>query len=413
MGKKSKQKRRLEQERQQHLGSEDIEKDLGQPGGAEESAIEEAPEETTADETTAGAESTVPTIKDAAEPEEKGDGTSKPPSEDEPKKVSYALLIIGLLVTLLGFISVVGLRLNFVQTLILGIQNPYSGIGRLEPQGHIVGIVFFAAGIVTMGVWGWRAPAPEPEEEPEPVEEAGREVEEKPIRAPAKAEPAAPREFGHEHLPPHHLSAEEKIEHLAKAYAQGKVSKGLYEQSLAKFEEDLGHEEAKKSEEEKALEKHLPPHHLTPEEKIAHLTEGYHNNRITKEFFEKNLTRFEEELKKEQAAMPPHHLGTQEKINHLEDAYRMGGISKGTFEKNLRMLKTELDAEKARVAAEEDALLSGDLTAEVKEEQTIKELYSLLEDIEEPGDEKKGDKKKKNDAFEEKILKEIEDLENL
>lgn len=336
---------------------------------------------------------------------DKSPGRSAPPEEKKDMKAEkekgfvrlYWLLFVGVLLALIGLGGVIGLRLNIVQIYILGIQDPYPGIGYLEPQGHVASIVPYCIGLI-LYVWGLRAEAlPKRERE---VPEEGIEEEE------AKEELEAEKEFGHDHLPPPHLSAEEKIEHLAKARAEGRISEGLYKESLERFEAELKEEEDREKEEAELL----ASHHLGPQEKIEKLTRSYARGKISKALFEKNLTKFEEELRKEEEAMPPPHLSAREKIDHLENAYRMGSISQGTYEKNLALFQKDLEAEKPK-APEGLEELEG-VAEEAEDDEMIRELYSLLEEIEEPEEEKKR-KKKGEESFEEGILREIEDLENL
>ena len=73
---------------------------------------------------------------------------------DQPTgDIKYTLLILGILLSLAGFIGVVGLRRGWVQSL-LGDASPYPGIGSVEPMGHVVSIIPFVIGIVTIFVWG-------------------------------------------------------------------------------------------------------------------------------------------------------------------------------------------------------------------------------------------------------------------
>ena len=73
---------------------------------------------------------------------------------DQPTgDVKYTLLMIGVILCLAGFIGVVGLRMGFVQSL-LGDAAAYPGIGSVEPMGHVVSIIPFVIGIVTIFVWG-------------------------------------------------------------------------------------------------------------------------------------------------------------------------------------------------------------------------------------------------------------------
>ncbi|MEW5937803.1 MAG: hypothetical protein AB1665_08320, partial [Candidatus Thermoplasmatota archaeon] len=242
---------------------------MGKKSRAKKKAEEEVEQPAEEDETTDEEASAQPeTAQDEGEAEPAPEEEKSAPIEE--KKVEkgfvgrYWLLFLGVILALIGLGGVIGLRLNIVQLYILGIQNPYPGIGYLEPQGHVVSMVPYCIGLISIYAWGLRAePAvkreveeeeAKPEEEPEAEEEIEAEVEE------------APAEFGHEHLPPHHLSAEEKIEHLAKVRAEGKISEGLYKESLARFEAELKEEEAK----QKVEAEHLPAHQLSPEEKIEH-----------------------------------------------------------------------------------------------------------------------------------------------
>ena len=52
-----------------------------------------------------------------------------------------------------GVIGVIGLRLGFIQAL-LGDASPYPGIGSVEPTGHVVSIIPFVLGLVTIFSWG-------------------------------------------------------------------------------------------------------------------------------------------------------------------------------------------------------------------------------------------------------------------
>ncbi len=74
-------------------------------------------------------------------------------SDEEPLKVGKVLLIIGLLLCAAGIIGVLGLRAGFIQSL-LGDAAPYPGIGTAEPMGHIVSVIPIVMGLVTIFVWG-------------------------------------------------------------------------------------------------------------------------------------------------------------------------------------------------------------------------------------------------------------------
>ncbi len=71
----------------------------------------------------------------------------------ETSGVKYTLLIIGIIFTLIGMFGVVGLRTGIVQSL-LGDASAYPGIGSVEPTGHIVSMIPFALGLVTIFIWG-------------------------------------------------------------------------------------------------------------------------------------------------------------------------------------------------------------------------------------------------------------------
>jgi hypothetical protein len=156
-------------------------------------------------------------------------------ADGEPNKgfVSrYWMLGLGFLLAVMGVVAIVGLRTNFLQVYLLGYSDPSPGIGSQESLGYGIASIPYAIGILMVVVWGRRTPAlpdmAERMDEGCDVESAEPEVEETPA--------AEPEEFGHEHLPPHHLSAVEKIEHLTKVYAQGKMSEGLYKENLERFE---------------------------------------------------------------------------------------------------------------------------------------------------------------------------------
>ena len=302
---------------------------------------------------------------------------SKPDKKSPGFLGSKWMLIIGIGLVLAGILSVILMRTNYLQVYLLGWEEPYTGVGRLETPAQFGNTAFYAIGLVMIFVWGMRAEAPEAESKPEldeaeDVREVEEPIEEAPtVRTEEAAEeipaPVPPTDFGHEHLPPAHLSPDDKIDHLTKAYARGKVSKSLYERDLAKFEA---------------------------------------------------------ELKSEQAHMPPHHLRAQEKIDHLGDSYRAGRISKGTYEKNLIIFKNDLEFEELDAPAEPQGVLTPGEPSQTPEapigkateDDTMKQLDSLMEEIESGNDSpemREKFRKKKEESFEDKILKEIEDLEDL
>ncbi|MBU4071659.1 MAG: PEF-CTERM sorting domain-containing protein, partial [Candidatus Thermoplasmatota archaeon] len=75
------------------------------------------------------------------------------PTSTEPPKISNKLLIIGTMLLATGIVGVIGLRLGFIQAL-LGNTDIYPGIGSVEPMGHVVSMVPFVLGLVTVAFWG-------------------------------------------------------------------------------------------------------------------------------------------------------------------------------------------------------------------------------------------------------------------
>ena len=373
----------------------------------------------------------------------------------------YWMLMLGIGFVLAGTLSVILLRTNFMQVYLLGIDEPYTGLGRLETPTQGANAAIFAVGLVLIFVWGMRAEVPSPKDEQE-----AEEVDDGPIQAfegdafpesavGSSAEPAVeevpaqvpPAEFGYEHLPAASLSPIVKIKHITKVYTQGKISEGLYEKTLAMYEAELTARSAKKGERTEAAEEapapekatepsgplqdadavqpeefgheHLPPAHMSPDDKIDHLTRAYADGKISKSIYERDLARFEEQLKREQMHMPPPHLGARDKLDHLEDAYRMGRISKGTYEKNFVTFNAALLAEKASAEPEQPPeVIAPERTtiSQAEEDKTMLQLDSLLDEIEQGNDTpemREKLRKKKEESFEERILKEIEDLEDL
>ncbi len=70
--------------------------------------------------------------------------------------ISKILLYVGILLCAAGIIGVVGLRVGFIQAL-LGDASPYPGIGTVEPNGHIVSVIPFVMGLLTIFVWGLKS----------------------------------------------------------------------------------------------------------------------------------------------------------------------------------------------------------------------------------------------------------------
>ncbi len=362
---------------------------------------------------------------------------SKPDKKSPGFLGSKWMLIIGIGLVLAGILSVILMRTNYLQVYLLGWEEPYTGVGRLETPAQFGNTAFYAIGLVMIFVWGMRAEAPEAESKPEldeaeDVREVEEPIEEAPtVRTEEAAEeipaPVPPTDFGHEHLPPAHLSTIEKIKHLTKAYSQGKISEGLYNENMTKFEAELDaepDEDEEPASEEEFGHEHLPPAHLSPDDKIDHLTKAYARGKVSKSLYERDLAKFEAELKSEQAHMPPHHLRAQEKIDHLGDSYRAGRISKGTYEKNLIIFKNDLEFEELDAPAEPQGVLTPGEPSQTPEapigkateDDTMKQLDSLMEEIESGNDSpemREKFRKKKEESFEDKILKEIEDLEDL
>ena len=97
------------------------------------------------------------------------------PSDEKQSDIGivskYWLLVAGLGLVAIGMFGIIGLRLNIVQIFLLGIDNPFPGIGSMEPMGHYGSIVPFAIGIVAIFVWGFLSDkGEESEEKSEPSE---------------------------------------------------------------------------------------------------------------------------------------------------------------------------------------------------------------------------------------------------
>lgn len=393
----------------------------------EENTATDVPEEHTSEEPE----------EQAAESEEIQE-TKGEPVKAEPEKGfvrRYWMLCLGVLLALIGIAGVISLRLNYAQVYIMGDSNPYTGIGSAEPMGHGVSIVPFVIGVLMVVYWGLKTP-PLPEEAG--TVDAGESAEAvEPEAEAVETAVAEPEEFGHEHLPPHHLSPVDKIEHLTKVYAQGKMSEGLYKENLARFEEELDEQKARAAEAKKAPAKHatapaqgkksepsgkqsayqelkslkpevatneedhLPPHHLSPEEKIEHLTKSYGQGKVSRPFFEKNLKKFEVELKREKEYLPPAELHPRQKLEQLEDAFKMGVISKSTYDKNKKVFEEEAENTK-------DEIPELEFKSEVAEANSLDDdLDSLLKTVNENEEKKPSGPKKKT------LMEELEDLEDL
>jgi hypothetical protein len=95
----------------------------------------------------------------------------------------------------------------------------------------------------------------------------------------------------------------------------------------------------------------------------------------------------------------------------------MGRLSKGTYDKNIALFTRELEEEQAKARPPAKAQLDAEIPDEPAiDDKTMDQLDSLLEEIEAGNDtEEMREKlrKKKEESFEEKILQEIEDLEDL
>jgi cell division septation protein DedD len=384
----------------------------------------------------------------AEEQKEETLDTAEEIAEDETKKGfvgRYWMLGLGFLMAIMGVVAIIGLRTNFIQVYLLGYSDPSPGIGSQEYMGYGIASIPYALGILMVVVWGRRTPElPDMAGHMDDVGEA--EPEETAAETEVDEPAGEPEEFGHEHLPAHHLSAIEKIEHLTKVYAQGKMSEGLYKENLARFEAELenGRAEAKKAaakaklatapaqkpaatqapapvkkaepaakqtayQELKSLkpevatneEDHLPPHHLSPEEKIEHLTKSYGQGKVSRPFFDKNLKKFEVELKREQEYLPPHELHPRQKLEQLEDAFQMGVISKSTYDKNKKVFQAEAESTNEEVPELE-------FKSEVVESDSLDDdLDSLLKEVNDDDSPKPDGKRKKT------LMEELEDLEDL
>jgi hypothetical protein len=68
----------------------------------------------------------------------------------------YWVLGFGVLLSLIGVAGMLALRLNYAQVYIFGDSNPYTGIGTVEPLGHMVSMIPFTLGIIFIIVWALR-----------------------------------------------------------------------------------------------------------------------------------------------------------------------------------------------------------------------------------------------------------------
>ena len=102
-------------------------------------------------------------VEENADDADEEEGTT----EEPPKGfiATYWMLLLGVLLSLSGMITMILLRLNIIQVYLLGDSDPYPGIGRAEPMGHVAGVVFFVIGILLILFWGLKTK--EPEAEPE------------------------------------------------------------------------------------------------------------------------------------------------------------------------------------------------------------------------------------------------------
>jgi hypothetical protein len=317
-------------------------------------------------------------------------GLAKEAEPEEAEKASapkqgfiarYWMLLLGILLVLAGTAAIIMLRTNIIQVYIMGDEHPFTGIGTEEPMGHGAAFALYAIGIIMILIWGLRT---KPEEDEEEDEEAPV-IEAKPAKAAPRAEPIqakpAPR-----------------VEPIQAKPAP--VPRKDEKSSAYKDLQDLRPEVYKHEAD------HLPPHHFSPEEKVGHLTKVYAEGKISKTFFEKNLKRFEEELKREQDSLPPPHLSAREKLEHLEDAHRRGVISQTTYNKNRS--KFEVELKKAPAGEQIDAEIEAAVPEGTSADASMAQLDSLLDEIKEEEDAKNKKQKKKD-----KFLDEIEELEEL
>jgi len=107
------------------------------------------------------------------------------------------LLVAGLVLVAIGMFGVIGLRLNIVQTYLLSIDNPFPGIGSMEPMGHIGSIIPFAIGIAAIFVWGFRSDKGEMVERTDGKDNSAKKID------PVIPEPKNRGMYGFEHLSSH------------------------------------------------------------------------------------------------------------------------------------------------------------------------------------------------------------------
>ena len=107
------------------------------------------------------------------------------------------LLVAGLVLVAFGMFGVIGLRLNIVQVFLLNIDNPFPGIGSIEPFGHIGSIIPFAIGIVAIFVWGFRSEKGGAVEKSDGEDNSAKKI------VPVILEPKGRDMCGFEYLSPH------------------------------------------------------------------------------------------------------------------------------------------------------------------------------------------------------------------
>ena len=93
--------------------------------------------------------------------------------EEEPTKgfiATYWLLIVGVMLGLSGMVGMILLRFNIIQVYLLGDTEPFPGIGRAEPMGHVGGSIMLVIGVLLIFYWGLKTKEPEREEDSEPVQ---------------------------------------------------------------------------------------------------------------------------------------------------------------------------------------------------------------------------------------------------
>ena len=292
-----------------------------------------------------------------------------PEQPSEPPKIKKTLFIIGLALSALGLFGIMGLRTGLVQSL-LGYSNPSPGVGPAESLAQITSMVPIVIGIFLIGVWGIKNDPIyrqlEKLKEAESVETADEESED------LQEEPFAEQDFD---------SAEEpEIEAKDNEFLPDQNEYAEDSETLMPEVTEAGEYAIEDSQlaDDFTIENSPLPDELANED--AQLAD--------------ELTMLADlELREEMLNRAPIMPDDKHRLREMIAA----GVSEEVF-------MEELDkAMERRAKKEADHTISADEKASILEDELISELSELEENIKEDDVE----------DLEKKILKEIEDLENL